>query len=133
MIYEEFNKSRVIYYHKNMTRFKQNQPITRSVGVSYLSRYLQVLTLTDDITLKHYKHLKPFIIVTRYLSQPHPTLQITRHTRLATGTNSWLKNRDAGRIASPGNVIYLNCRAVTTGKKTLVPLSGWAKIIQSAF
>ena len=35
--------------------------------------------------LKNHKHLKPFIIVTRSLSQPHPTLQILRHTSLLPG------------------------------------------------
>jgi hypothetical protein len=36
--------------------------------------------------LRNHKHLKPFIIVTRSLSQPHPTLQILRHTQRPTGT-----------------------------------------------
>jgi hypothetical protein len=38
--------------------------------------------------------------------------QKPHHTRLATGTNPRLKKRDAGRIASPSNVTYSNCRAV---------------------
>ena len=78
--------------------------LTRSVKISYLSQYLQHPTLTSDILLKHYNHLITFIIETRSHSQPHPTWQILRHTRLATRTISWLKNRDTGRIASPGNV-----------------------------
>jgi len=41
--------------------------------------------MTSDISLKEYKHLIPFIIVTRSLSQPHPTLQILRHTSLLPG------------------------------------------------
>jgi len=86
--------------------------LTRSVGVSYLSRYLRALTLTSDILLKHYDHLLTFIIVTRSHKHPHPTWQITRHTQLATGTNPRLKKQDNGRTASLGNVTYLNCRAV---------------------
>ena len=90
------------------------QPVlTRSVVVSYLSWYLQHPTLTSDIVLKYFNHLKPFIIVTRYLGQPHPTLQIPRHTCLATGTNPLPTNGTVGRIASPGNVTYYNCRAVS--------------------
>ena len=80
--------------------------LTRSVKTSYLSQYLQTLTLTSDITLKHFNHLINFIIVTRSHKQPHPTWQILRHTRLATGTNPRLKKRDTGRIASPGNVTW---------------------------
>ena len=78
--------------------------LTRSVKTSYLSQYLQSLLWTSDILRKTFKHLITFIILTRSHNQPHATLQILRHTRLATGTNSWLKNRDTGRIASPGNV-----------------------------
>jgi hypothetical protein len=59
--------------------------LTRSVVVSFLSRYLQNLTVTSDIPLRAYKHLKPFVIVTRYLSQPHTTAQIPRHTGLLPG------------------------------------------------
>ena len=86
--------------------------LTRSVGVSYLSHYLRALTLTSDILLKHYNHLITFIILTRSLSQPHPTWQITRHTRLATGTNPRPIGTIDRPVASPGNVTYLNCRAV---------------------
>jgi len=78
--------------------------LTRSVKISYLSQYLQTLTLTSDILQKHYNHLIPFIILTRSHKQPHPTWQILRHTRLATGTIPRLKKRDTGRIAAPGNV-----------------------------
>jgi hypothetical protein len=31
--------------------------LTRSVKISYLSQYLQTLTLTSDILLNHFKHL----------------------------------------------------------------------------
>jgi len=88
--------------------------LTRSVGVSYLSHYLRALTLTSDILLKHYNHLITFIILTRSLSQPHPTWQITRHTRLATGTNPRPIGTIDRPVASPGNVTYLNCRAVSS-------------------
>ena len=135
--------------------------LTLSVGVICLSQYLQTLIWTVKYMLKNHKHLIPFVIVTRYLNQPHPTLQILRHTCLATGTvsegglrvtdkNCWLfigsyalfffdhssltwqftsylipvtintlplitpaAKRDPGRIASPGNVTYYNCRAVS--------------------
>ena len=60
--------------------------LTRSVKTSYLSQYLQTLTLTSDILLNNFKHLITFIILTRSHKQPHPTWQILRHTRLATGT-----------------------------------------------
>ena len=68
--------------------------------------------MTSDISLKEYKHLIPFIIVTRSLSQPHPTLQILRHTCLATGTISRLKNQDIWPDTASGNVYLLYCRAV---------------------
>ena len=83
--------------------------LTRSVGVSYLSRYLRALTLTSDILLKLYNHLFTFIIVKPAHIQLRPTLQITRHTQFATGTIPRLKKQDTGRIASLGNVTYLNC------------------------
>ena len=86
--------------------------LTRSVKISYLSQYLQTLTLTSDILLKHFNHLITFIILTRSHKQPHPTWQILRHTRLATGTIPRLKKGDTGRIAAPGNVTYFNSRAV---------------------
>ena len=86
--------------------------LTRSVGVSYLSRYLRALTLTSDILLKHYNHVLTFIIETRSHKQPHPTWQITRHTQLATGTNPRPIGTIDRPVASPGNVTYLNCRAV---------------------
>ena len=86
--------------------------LTRSVGVSYLSRYLRALTLTSDILLKHYDHLLTFITVTRSHKQPHPTWQITRHTQLATGTNPRPIGTIDRPVASPGIVTYLNCRAV---------------------
>ena len=78
--------------------------LTRSVGVSYLSQYLQHLLWTGDILLKYFNHLITFIITKPAHIQLRPTLQILRHTRLATGTFSWLKNRDTGRVAEPGNV-----------------------------
>jgi len=87
--------------------------LTRSVGVSYLSQYLQHLLWTSDILHLRFNHSKPFVIVTRYLSQPHPTLQILRHTRLATGTNPRPIGTIDRPVASPGNVTYLNCRAVS--------------------
>jgi hypothetical protein len=60
--------------------------LTRSVKTSYLSQYLQTLTLTSDILLNNFNHLITFIILKRSHKQPHPTWQILRHTRLATGT-----------------------------------------------
>src|SRR5659263_66611 len=60
--------------------------LTRSVGVICSSRYLQHLTLTGYQMLKLYKHLITNFIVTRSQNQPHPTLQIPRHTRRPTGT-----------------------------------------------
>ena len=60
--------------------------LTRSVKTSYLSQYLQTLTLISDIMLKHFNHLITFIIVKPAHVQLRPTLQILRHTRLATGT-----------------------------------------------
>ena len=78
--------------------------LTRSVKISYLSQYLQTLTLTSDILLDLFNHLITFIIVKPAHIQLRPTLQILRHTRLATGTIPRLKNRDTGRIAAPGNV-----------------------------
>ena len=80
--------------------------LTRSVKTSYLSQYLQTLTQTIDKLIIPYNNLKPCIIQRRSHGQPHPTWQILRHTRLATGTISWLKNRDNSRIAEPGNVTW---------------------------
>ena len=60
--------------------------LTRSVKISYLSQYLQLPTLTGDILLKTYNHLITFIILKPAHIQLRPTLQILRHTRLATGT-----------------------------------------------
>ena len=78
--------------------------LTRSVGVSYLSQYLQLPTWTCDILLKYFNHLITFIITKPAHIQLRPTLQILRHTRLATGTIPGLKKQDTGRIAEPGNV-----------------------------
>ena len=80
--------------------------LTRSFKTSYLSQYLQTLTQTIDKLIIPYNNLKPCIIQRRSHGQPHPTWQILRHTRLATGTISWLKNRDNSRIAEPGNVTW---------------------------
>ena len=89
------------------------QLLTRSVVVINLSRYLQTLTLTGYKKLKHYKHLITNIFVTRYLNQPHATLQIPRHTRRPTGIAPWsLPGQSTGWIA-PVNVYYHNCRAVS--------------------
>ena len=60
--------------------------LTRSVKTSYLSQYLQHPTWTGDILLKYFNHLITFIIVKPAHIQLRPTLQILRHTRLATGT-----------------------------------------------
>ena len=60
--------------------------LTRSVKISYLSQYLQHPTLTGDIPLKYFNHLITFIILKPTHVQLRPTLQILRHTRLATGT-----------------------------------------------
>ena len=86
--------------------------LTRSVGVSYLSQYLQHPTLTGDIPLKYFNHLITFVIVKPAHIQLRPTLQILRHTRLATGTNPRPIGTIDRPVASPGNVTYLNCRAV---------------------
>ena len=87
--------------------------LTRSVGVSYLSQYLQHPTLTGDILLKYFNHLITFIITKPAHIQLRPTLQILRHTRLATGTNPRPIGTIDRPVASPGNVTYLNCRAVS--------------------
>jgi hypothetical protein len=87
--------------------------LTRSVGVSYLSQYLQHLTWTGDILLKYFNHLITFIITKPSHTQLRPTLQILRHTRLATGTNPRPIGTIDRPVASPGNVTYLNCRAVS--------------------
>jgi hypothetical protein len=103
----------------DLRRSNKSQPITRSVGVSYLSQYLQHLIWTSDISLKECKHLIPFIIVTQYLNQPHPTLQILRHTRLAIpGLFPCKKTGSPAGWASPGNVTSLNCRAVRLCKNS---------------
>jgi len=60
--------------------------LTRSVKTSYLSQYLQHPTLTSDILLKYFDHLITFIIAKPAHKQLRPTLQILRHTHLATGT-----------------------------------------------
>ncbi len=91
---------------------KKGLLITRSVGVICLSRYLQHLTLTGYQTLKHYNHLIPNIIVTRSLSQPHPTLQIPRHTRRPTGTIPCSQPGQSTGWIAPGSANSLNCRAV---------------------
>jgi hypothetical protein len=88
--------------------------LTRSVGVICLSRYLQHLTLTGYKKLKHYKHLITCIIVTRSQNQPHPTLQIPRHTRRPTGTLSLLTTGTINRWSAPGNANSLNCRTVSS-------------------
>ena len=72
--------------------------LTRSVVVSYLSQYLQHLLRTSDILNYRFNHSKPFVIVTRYLSQPHPTLQIPRHTCLAPGQFPGLTGQVPGRL-----------------------------------
>jgi len=88
------------------------QALTRSVVVINLLRYLQTLTLTGYQKLKHYKHLITNIIVTRYLNQPHATLQIPRHTSAAHRDKSMLTTGTINRWIAPGNVYYHNCRAV---------------------
>jgi len=87
--------------------------LTRSVGVINLSWYLQNLTLTGDIPLKTYNNLKPFIIVTRYLNQPHATAQIPRHTWLVPGQCPGLTGQRQGRLL----------RQVTFTTSTAVPLA----------
>jgi hypothetical protein len=59
---------------------------------------LQHLIWTSDILLKTYIHLITFIIVTRSHKQPHPTLQIPRHTRLAPGQFPGLSGQLTGRL-----------------------------------
>jgi hypothetical protein len=67
-----------------------------------------------------------FIIVTRSLSQPHPTLQIPRHTWRPTGTLSLLTTGTINRWIAPGNANSLNCRAVSAHN-----IGGSNKIINS--
>jgi hypothetical protein len=86
--------------------------LTRSVVVINLSRYLQTLTLTGYQMLKHYNHLITNIIVTRYINQPHATLQIPRHTRRPTGTTPF---------SQPGQSTG-GLRRVTFTTTTAVPL-----------
>ena len=86
--------------------------LTRSVVVINLSRYLQTLTLTGYQKLKHYKHLITNIIVTRFLNQPHATLQIPHHTRRPTVTALYSK---------PGQSTG-GLRRVTFTTTTAVPL-----------
>ena len=77
-----------------------------------LSRYLQTLTLTGYQKLKHYNYLIPNIIRTRYLNQPHATLQIPRHTRRPTGIAPYsLPGQSTGGL-----------RRVTFTTTTAVPL-----------
>jgi hypothetical protein len=73
---------------------------------------LQHLTWTGYQALKFYNYLTPFIIETRSLGQPHPTLQILRHTGLPPGQlhARKLDNRPDGYA---GNANSLNCRAVS--------------------
>jgi hypothetical protein len=52
-----------------------------------------------------------FIIVTRSRNQPHPTLQILRHTGLPPGQLP-LNKLDNGPVGCAGNTNYSNCRAV---------------------
>jgi hypothetical protein len=85
--------------------------LTRSIGVICLSQYLQHLLWTRDILHLHFNHPKPFIIVTRSLSQPHTTLQILRHTSLLPGQFPANK-RDSRPVSCAGNANSLNCRAV---------------------
>jgi len=87
--------------------------LTRSVGVICLSQYLQTLIWTVKYMLKNHKHLIPFVIVTRYLNQPHPTLQILRHTRWPTGTTP---------CSQPGQSTG-GLRRVTQTPSTAVPLA----------
>jgi hypothetical protein len=62
--------------------------------------------------LKNHKHLMPFIIVTRSLGQPHPTLQILRHTGLPPGQLP-ARKLDSRPDGCAGNTNSLNCRAVS--------------------
>ena len=87
--------------------------LTRSVGVSYLSQYLQHPTLTGDIPLKYFNHLRTFIITKPAHIQLRPTLQILRHTRLATGTNPRPIGTNDRPVSCAGNKTYHNCRAVS--------------------
>ena len=88
------------------------QALTRSVVVINLSRYLQPLILTGYQKLKHYKHLITNIIVTRFLNQPHATLQIPHHTRRPTGTAPYsIPGQSTGGV-----------RQVTFTTTTAVPL-----------
>ena len=99
--------------------FNSAQLLTRSVGVICLSRYLQHLTMTGYKTLKNHIHLITFIIVTRSLNQPHPTLQIPRHTRRPTGTLPYSTTGTINRWIAPGNANSLNCRAVIANTQSV--------------
>ena len=85
--------------------------LTRSIGVICLSQYLQHLIWTVWLMLKNHKHLIPFIIVTGSLNQPHPTLQILRHTGLPPG-QLHANKRDNWPVSCAGNTTYSNSRAV---------------------
>ena len=74
--------------------------LTRSVVVINLSRYLQHLIWTSDILLKSFNHLITFIILTRSHKQPHPTLQIMRHTSFLPGQFPGLTGHMTGRLAA---------------------------------
>ena len=87
--------------------------LTRSIWLRNLSRYLQHLIWTSDILLKTYIHLITFIIVKRTLKQPHPTLQIPRHTRLAPGQFPGLTGQLHSRLL----------RRATFTNTTAVPLA----------
>ena len=86
--------------------------LTRSVVVICLSRYLQNLIWTVNQTWITCNHLITFVIVTRYLNQPHTTAQIPRHTGLLPGQFPGLTGQCQGRLASP----------VTQTTTTAVPL-----------
>jgi len=90
---------------------KSLRRLTRSVVVICLSQYLQHLIWTVKEMLKNHKHLIPFIIITRSRNQPHPTLQILRHTGLLPG-QLHANKLDNQPDSCAGNTNYSNCRAV---------------------
>jgi hypothetical protein len=66
--------------------------------------------------LKTHNLLKPFVIVTRSLYQPHATAQIPRHTGLLPGQFQGLTGQMIGRLAAP--VTQTNSTAVPLGFTT---------------
>ena len=63
--------------------------------------------------LKNHNLLKPFVIVTRYLNQPHATAQIPRHALLTPGQFPGLTGQMTGRLL----------RRATFTSTTAVPIS----------